>query len=549
MTAPHTSLVRNQLRKTLEGSPMKRRFAEVMSRRSFVTGSLLAGGTVAGSAILSGCSQSQHWDKETDVVVAGYGGAGAVAAITASEGGASVIILEKASQPGGNTACASGNVRFSSNQAKIEQFLIATGLGSIDQQMAKTYIETWMQIEDWMSRHGAQVTVVNAFAKWKGAFPNAETPDRILTMTRQDQRVGSGKDLFEFFAGIVQKHSNIEVMLGTPAHQLVQDPATGEILGVVALKGEQRLRIRAKKGVIMALGGFEANRAMMATYIQESPVPIVPAGTPYNTGDGIRMALDAGADLWHMNAIEWGLFGFKPPELPAAFWLQPVGSSWIVANKQGARFLDESTPYSHVKKPLEVFHFDEKKAVWPNHPWYMVFDEKIRKAGPVIMIHRNPNSAPYSTYNLSHGLYSWSSDNSLEIEKGWIKKGNTIPELAQSAGIAAAGLQQTVATYNNACRKGKDEEFGRNSSQLVALDQPPYYGLECVVTTINTQGGPRRNARSQVMSPYGGVIPKLYAAGEFGSIWGFLYPGGTNLSECIVSGILAGRSAVGGADA
>jgi succinate dehydrogenase/fumarate reductase flavoprotein subunit len=510
---------------------MKHNFAEGISRRGFVKSSLMAGGTVAGTALLSGCSQSQqHWDKETDVVVVGYGGAGAVAAITASDGGASVIILEKAPEPGGNTACASGNVRFSSDPAKIEQFLISTGLGAIDPQMAKTYVETWMQVEDWMSRHGAQVTVVNGYAKWKGVFPNAET---------------SGKDLFEFFAGIVQKRSNIEVMLSTPAHQLVQDPATKEVLGVVAEKGEQRLRIRAKKGVIMALGGFEANRALLATYVQESPVTIVPAGTPYNTGDGLRMVLDAGADLWHMNAVEWGLFGFKPPELPAAFWLQPNGNSWIIANKQGARFLDESTPYSHVKKPLEVFDFDEKKAVWPNHPWYLVFDEKTRKAGPVIMIHRNPNSAPYSTYNLSHGLHSWSPENSQEIEKGWIKKGNTIQELAQAAGIDAVGLQQSLANYNSACKKGKDEQFGRDSKQLTALDQPPFYCLECVVTTINTQGGPRRNARSQVMNPYGGVIPKLYGAGEFGSIWGFLYPGGTNLSECIVSGILAGQAAVG----
>lgn len=501
---------------------------------------------MAGAVVLGGASQSQRWDKETDVVVVGYGGAGAVAAITASESGASVIILEKAPQPGGNTACASGNVRFSSNQAKIEQFLITTGFGNIDARMAKTYAETWMQVEDWMTRHGAQVTVVNAYARYKGAFPNAETPDRILTMTRADKRIGSGKDLFEFFAGIVQKRSNIEVMLSTPAHQLVQNPETKEVLGVVAKKGEQEIRIRAKKGVIMALGGFGSNPEMLSTYIQESPVPIVPAGTPYNTGDGLKMVLNAGADLWHMNAIEWGLFGFKPPELPAAFWLEPTGDSWIIANKRGERFLDESTSYSHVRKPLEVFHFDEKTAAWPNHPWYLVFDEKTRTAGPVIMVHRTPNAAPYSTYNMSHGLYAWSADNSQEIEKGWIKKGNTLQELAQLAGIDATGLQQTVTKYNSACEKGKDEEFGRKAYQLITLDQPPYYCIECVLTTINTQGGPRRNANSQVMNPYGGVIPRLYGAGEFGSIWGFLYPGGCNLSECIVSGIIAARSAISG---
>jgi predicted oxidoreductase len=101
-----------------------------------------------------------------------------------------------------------------------------------------------------------------------------------------------------------------------------------------------------------------------------------------------------------------------------------------------------------------------------------------------------------------------------------------------------------VATYNASCKKHLDEKLGRLPDRLTAIDQPPFYALECAVNTVNTQGGPRRNSNSQVLNPYGAAIPGLYAAGEFGSIFGFLYPGGCNLPECIVSGIIAGRAAL-----
>ncbi len=83
-----------------------------------------------------------------------------------------------------------------------------------------------------------------------------------------------------------------------------------------------------------------------------------------------------------------------------------------------------------------------------------------------------------------------------------------------------------MARYNRFCNRGADEDFGRAARRLSPLDTPPYYALECVVNTINTQGGPRRNAQSQVLDPYGEPIPRLYAVGEFGSVFGrIMVPG------------------------
>src|SRR3972149_3180194 len=99
----------------------------------------------------------------------------------------------------------------------------------------------------------------------------------------------------------------------------------------------------------MVMSAVAGNPEMMATYIEESPVKIYPSGTPYSTGDGIKMVIDVGADLWHMNSIEWGPLGFKPDELPAAYWVQPKGQSWINVNRYGKRFRNENASLNHTK--------------------------------------------------------------------------------------------------------------------------------------------------------------------------------------------------------
>jgi succinate dehydrogenase/fumarate reductase flavoprotein subunit len=514
-----------------------------VTRRDFVKGTLASGGALALGACASPAPAPVAWDKQADVVIVGYGGAGAAAAITAAESGASVIVLEKAPEPGGNTAVSSGGMRLPSDAAKIAEFLEATSFGTINEETAKVFGEVWTGLEEWFRGHGARFTVTEGSHRWADVFPGADALNLRLSMDRDDEWTGVGRDLFAFLQSTAERNDKVEVLLETPAERLVQDCSTRRILGVTARSGDERLNIKAAKAVVMALGGFEANREMMATYIEEAPVPIAVGGTPHNTGDGIKMVLDVGADLWHMNGVEWSRAGFKPPELPAAFWLGPKTDAWINVNKAGARFRDESDTYGHAKKHLEVFHFDRLRGVWPNHPWFMIFDEKTRKAGPVIMIHRSAGRAPFVTYNMAHELHTWSADNSVEIEKGWILRGETVTRLAEAARIDPNGLEQTVRRYNDFCARGADEDFGRDDGRLSPLDTPPFYALECVVNTINTQGGPRRNAKSQVLDPYGKPIPSLYAVGQFGSVYGFLYPGGCNLPECIVSGILAGRSA------
>jgi len=147
--------------------------------------------------------------------------------------------------------------------------------------------------------------------------------------------------------------------------------------------------------------------------------------------------------------------------------------------------------------------------------------------------------------------YRWSRDNSKEIANGWIIQGKTIEELAHSIATTEANqgriteerLRATLEAYNSSCENGHDYEFGRSVESLRPVKEAPFYALPLYPRLLNTQGGPRRNAEARVLRPDGEIIPRLYTAGELGSLWGLIYEGGSNLSECIVSGRIAGKNA------
>ena len=137
----------------------------------------------------------------------------------------------------------------------------------------------------------------------------------------------------------------------------------------------------------------------------------------------------------------------------------------------------------------------------------------------------------------------WSDDNSEEIRRGWIVGGRDPEELARGLGMESARqLGETLTAYQKVCRTGKDKEFGRSRETLVEL-RGRLYGVPLWPCLFNTQGGPKRNARGQILDAWGSPIKRLYGAGELGSIWGFLYQSGGNLGECLASGRMAGLHA------
>jgi hypothetical protein len=136
-----------------------------------------------------------------------------------------------------------------------------------------------------------------------------------------------------------------------------------------------------------------------------------------------------------------------------------------------------------------------------------IFDHTHMTAGPLW------DSRPTHGWTQVVEQYDWSDDNSAELAKGWIKKGDTLEELAAAVGLDALALVQSVERWNVSCAAGEDSEYGR-SMILNPLETAPYYAIEMAPSMLNTQGGPRRNEKAQIVRPGGAPIPRLYSAGE-----------------------------------
>ena len=162
---------------------------------------------------------------------------------------------------------------------------------------------------------------------------------------------------------------------------------------------------------------------MIRTYLTGLP-HIYPTGTPYNTGDGIRMGIEVGADLWHMSNIAGPEFFFKAPEIPVSRWINlPHVNNYIFVagdgNASWRRARRSWVPIATARSNIMVLWIQQPAPM----PIYLIFDENVRKSGSL--------GKSYACWDVSHGnLYNWSDDNLREVAKGWIKKANTVRDLA-----------------------------------------------------------------------------------------------------------------------
>lgn len=475
--------------------------------------------------------ESIAWDGEYDVIVAGYGAAGAVTSITAADEGAKVLLAEKApmGEEGGNSRFAAQIILAPTDREKAITYFKAMRGGFDNQSDAiiEVIVDGAMQVPDWLKSMGA--TEVNPFPLIE--YPELPGSDGIGTVII-GKEIMTSKFYQLLQKNVAEREDNIDVWYASPAMELIQDPATKIVHGVKVQRDGKLLNIRAKNGVVLCTGGFENNEEMAENYVQ---LPYVYSkGAKYNDGDGIKMAMRIGADLWHMSALSGPDVNFKAPERPIAFgyYMQSahamisVGATGFAANgvifvgEDGARFTNETEAPRHGHVSISGTWFSMPIPT----PAYCVFDEEARLAAPI-----------YPT---------WSKDNSAEIEKGWITKADTIEELETKLNMAAGSLKNEIDRYNQYCAGGVDMEFGRAAEFLKPLaGKGPYYAMELSPSYTNTQGGPKRNENGQIVDVDGNPIPHLYSAGELGSVYADIYNGGGNLSECIFFGRISGKNA------
>lgn len=517
---------------------------------------------------LSGCTTGTsqettaatgNWDKETDFLIVGYGLAGAAAAVEASDidPNASILVLEKMSeQLAGGNSIASGQTFVVPAKDDVETFHTYLKAMNEPNPIPEEY-SSWLANEfadqiNWivatMDKVGYEVGYVGGGPLRWGSLvvefdnlPGSDFKGASAHIRQKDSGSFMPGGLWHGFNAAATARENIEIAYETPAISLIQDPDTKEIQGVVAMENGNEIRIKANKGVLLACGGYENNLQMQRDFHGVDTVKT--SGTPGNTGDGIQMLFEAGAQMWHMkNQTQSGGYwlGVETPDYESTFILSMTfkAGSYLQVDAEGERFYNESKTYhrQHMKdlkygKWLDLPHADAL-------PIWMIFDENLRTQDSIV--------SPWLSWPITTENYQWSADNSVEIDKGWILKADSIEELAEKMGYEPSKIKETIDQFNASVDAGIDEEFARDISTMQKIENGPYYAVKITPTLVATTGGAVRNTNSQVLDWDGNPIPNLYEAGELGSYVSNLYQNGVFLSEAIASGRAAAQHAFNG---
>jgi len=484
-----------------------------------------------------------------DVVVVGFGFAGAVAAIEAQEAGKRVLIVEKNLGPGGISVCSAGGLRIAADARDAMAYLVATNGDTTPAPVLEVLAEGMTTLADYARALCAPVGGTIGVRPSAGNYPLPGyrtfgfayvdgLEDFVAARDYAHVRGAvEGARLFEVVRRNVSRRG-IAVRLGARAERLIRQD--GGVRGIV-VAGEEI----AATAVILACGGFEADAEIQRQHWALKPV--LSAAVDFNTGDGLRMGQAAGAGLWHMWHYH-GSYGLKHPDPDYKFGIRVkrlpdwnpaeglrdhVAMTWILLDRDGHRFMNEYEPYLQDTGHRPFEHYDTVRQTFPRVPAIMLLDAEGRA--------RYPISAP--TWNDAAVAAKFGTHALRDFDAAIFAEDATLDAVAARHGIAAAVLTGSVDAWNAACAAGRDARFGRPAGSMLPIRKGPYSTAQVWPVVSNTQGGLPHDAAQRVLDPYGAPIPGLYVAGELGSVFGHLYMSGGNIAESFVGGRIAGRHA------
>ena len=529
-----------------------------------------------------------------DVVVLGSGAAGLTAAVRAAAGGARVGLFEKAATVGGTSAWSGGTVwlpnsrheakaGFADSRQDVVTYLLSLSHGLMERSLVEAYADTAPEVAAWLEDNTPVVfEVLAGMSDYHPEHPGGKREGRSLEcalfpfdeLGEWAARVTVGWQLTGEFC-MSESSLGRKAPHGLPAAELARrkirdERGAGQALigrllkgcldrgvvpqtecrGVRLLTGDDGVtgvliegadgpfEARARGGVVLAAGGFEHDPKLVRTFLRGPLERAV--SVPTNTGDALRMAMRAGADLATMREAWWvATIDVEVPgrgQVPWQVNSERTRPHSIMVNDDGVRFTNEAANYNALGNAFHVV--DVARFAYVNHPAWLLLDDHFASRYGLAGF-RPPAPAP-----------------------GWLTQAATIGELANKIGVPAGALRATVARWNTHAAGGADPDFHRGESHhdrawgdpafgytpqatIGPLDTPPFYATRVRCGALGTKGGPRTDVDGRVLDVDGAVIGGLYAAGNaMGSIMGMTYGGhGGTLGPGLVFGYLAGRHA------
>ena len=504
---------------------------------------------------------AMNWDRDIDVLVVGTGGSGLVAAILAADRGASVLLIDRSDKVGGTTAVSGGgawiplnhhmsDIGATDSRERAIAYCTRLAAGRTPPELIETFVDTGHVMAKYIEEHAPGEFHASTLPDYQSEFEGAAhggrsldpglfelkelgewasklrpSPLMFVPMTMDEALKSQGqphtipmKQIVERMKAGLEGAGNalvgrllkacldrgIEIQLGTRARELVRDG--GRVIGLRAEREEADLYIRARGGIVLASGGFEWNDELRERFM---PGPITHHCTPGdNTGDALVMSQEVGADLGNLGEAWLYPGALIPGEehqgRPVSRWV--IGERTlphsIVVNGDGRRFTNEGANYNDMSKAMHAF--DASAYRYPNIPCWSILDSQYRSKYPVLTVMPS------------------------DPDPDWLPKADTLEGLAAALGIDASGLVATVERFNTMAAGGRDEEFHRGETtyerwlgdpaathpNLGTIERGPFYALPIHVASSGTKGGPRTNARGEVLDVRGRVIEGLYAAGN-----------------------------------
>lgn len=466
-------------------------------------------------------NSSTKWDAVYDVIVVGFGGAGAGAARFAADNGSKVLLVDSAPEgsEGGNTRYAGGAFAYGTSFDNLKDYYKQTYYPfDYDANALDAFVENVLKMKEYSKKY------FDIEAQPTGRRPNGEYPEYRHSDSMQSQSMTKGMYNGGFWKllrrEVYKRLDKIDIWFNSPVEHLIQSPEDGTVLGVSLKRDNQTRFVAAKNGVVLSCGGFENNQKMIQNFLGQGS--LAPIGSLYNQGKGIDLAIEVGAQLWHMSNYDSHGLSLRQnlPREKFAYminWPTLFNGSIFIAGDDGTRYFREDEEDRHGYK---YNHGNWVMIPNQNHP-HIIMDQKQFDQ----LSNDTSNKAEQIKELISYSI-----------------KADTIEELAKK--IDAPKLSEEVADFNYLVNNLKRDMFlHRKIDTMRSLGNGPYYAIPVRHNILHTHGGARRNEKCEVIDLEGNVIPHLYEAGELGDIFATKYIGANSIADLLISGKIAGENA------